>query len=162
MQLEITSSVIESLQITSFAPLRILALNGCGLKSWVSFSLLVPFLTNLEELYLSSNTFPDMPLFKNEDEESRPDTEDESSDVFFPCLKVLDISGCGVTDWRQVLVFGSLQKLEDLRVDDNPLKQILPCPSTSPFLFPGLIRMSMSSTKISSWSCVDAVGSYPN
>ena len=44
-----------------FAHLKVLALNACGIKSWVSVQLLDPFLPCLEELYLANNSLSDLP-----------------------------------------------------------------------------------------------------
>ena len=164
---EVTPSVVEGLAPRSFSSLRVLALNGCGIKSWQSFSLLLPFLSNIEELYLSSNLLDDLPVYlsADESEESQPDREGDdvfsTNDAFLPALRILDISGCGVTDWNQILTFGGLPKLEDLRVDDNPLPRIVAPPANSQF-FSNLIRLSISSTQISSWSCVDSLNGYPS
>lgn len=49
-----------------FSKLRVLALNGCGIKSWAAVQLLEPHLPVIEELYLSSNALPDLPRLKAE------------------------------------------------------------------------------------------------
>ena len=153
----ISIEIVSSLEKMCFDSLRILALNGCNITSWLSFSLLLPYLDNLEELYLSSNLMKDMPV-------DNEDSNNNSKAVPLPALKVLDLSGCGLTDWRQIFTFGKLEKLEDLRVDDNALSKILPCPSSTSgvIYFSSLLRMSVSSTKITNWKCVDNLASYPS
>ena len=157
---DITPQVVSSLQMGCFDSLRVLALNGCNISSWGSFSLLLPYLDKLEELYLSSNLLDDIPLY----DEGATTTGNE---VMLPSLKVLDLSGCGLRDWRQVFTFGKLKTLEDLRVDENALTKIMPCPTkvgsaSDEKFFSSLLRISISSIKISSWRCVDSLATYPS
>jgi len=152
----VTPAIVASLEPDVFRNLHVLALNGCGIKSWDGFILLEPLLSGLEELYLSGNAMDDIP--------SAGALVDESSGVVrsrpsFPNLRILDLSGCGIADWQCVLTFGELPLLQDLRVDDNPISLVLPCPEHN---FTQLARLSMSSTRISTWSCIDALSTFPS
>ena len=44
----------------SFANLRVIALNGCGIKSWAEVLLLEACLPQLQELYLAANDLSDI------------------------------------------------------------------------------------------------------
>jgi len=44
-----------------FSNLKILALNSCGIKSWMEMQLLEPFLPTIEELYVANNKLADLP-----------------------------------------------------------------------------------------------------
>ena len=46
---------------SAFLNLKILALNSCGIKSWVEIQLLEPVLPCLEELYMANNKLADLP-----------------------------------------------------------------------------------------------------
>ena len=61
-------STFDSLLSDCFARLRVLALNSCGIKSWSGVQLLSPHLPVIEELYLASNSLPDLPRLKAEKE----------------------------------------------------------------------------------------------
>ena len=149
----ITNEIALGLPAGSFSNLKVLALNGCNIQSWVSFLLLEKFLTNLEELYLSSNCLEDMPSYENDETN---ESSDESSEIF-PSLKTLDVSGCKIYSWNQVLYLGNISKLTDLRLDDNPISLIKSCVSGK---YKNLNRLSISSTKLSNWSCIDKLASY--
>jgi tubulin-specific chaperone E len=160
---EFTATVAQSLPPACFQSLKVVALNGCGLKSWkevVSLQNLVP---GLEELYLSRNTLADLP------DTSKPSSSEESvftnfnSSVndgidLFPNLKVLDISGCGLTKWSQVLSIAYIPKLQDLLLDENAISSISLPPDGA---FANLQRMSISTSKLSSWEHIDSLDKFP-
>jgi tubulin-specific chaperone E len=152
----VTQQIVSTLETNAFASLRVLALNGCEIKSWDGFILLEPLLRGIEELYLSGNVMNDFPAANAVVDEVTGAVRRRPN---FPNLRILDLSGCGITDWQCVLTFGELPLLQDLRVDDNPISLVSACPVNN---FPQLARISMSSTRISSWSCIDALDSFPH
>eukprot|EP00605_Chrysophyceae_sp_TOSAG23-4_P002946 GSChrysophyteH1.ASY1.ANO1.3244.1 assembled CDS len=143
-----TSAISETLPTKPcFGNLSVLALNACGVTTWSSVLLLASHAPSLGELYLSANQIGDIPGAGAED--------------CFGDLRVLDISGCGVFTWLQVLYFGKLPCLEELMLDGNPLKEITSKPADSEW-FSSLTRLSISSTKLDDWSSIDAVATYPS
>lgn len=72
-------------------------------------------------------------------------------------LRVLDLSGCNLDEWSQLLYFATLPCLEEVLLDGNPLENILPCVVGG---FTNLSRMSCSSTKLKQWSDIDAIATY--
>ena len=62
----------------------------------------------------------------------------------FSTLRLLDLSGCGLNEWSQVVAFQHLPCLEELLLDNNPLPGVFP-PETDAS-FPLLRRFSLSST----------------
>lgn len=162
----LTPEVLAQLPPLCFQGIRVLALNACNITSWAAVQSLEPFLPAIEELYLSSNSLADLP---------RADAEAEytasTGTVFaapvgtvshciqgFSNLRVLDISGCKLDEWSQVLSFAQLQALTEILVDGNPVSKILP---SAPNMFPRLQRISASSSKIASWTDIDALATYP-
>lgn len=63
----------------------------------------------------------------------------------FPNLRILDLSSCGLTSWRDINAsLGSLPNLEELMLDDNPIEVVEP---QEEGMFVSLRRFSLSSTK---------------
>jgi hypothetical protein len=165
--------------------------------------LLQPLLPHLEELYLSANSLGDLPAREPGPSTTTPTSASEATvneptvfngtiaaatastateatsalPAFFARLQLLDMSGCGLRDWRQVLSLGSLPRLRELMLDDNPLAGVLgPGPgaeakaeaeagastgTSTSALFPLLERVSLSSTRLTQWTDVDALQLYP-
>lgn len=124
-------SVLAVVPATCFDSLRVLALNGCGLRSWKEVVLLESRLPKVEELYLAANNFADL---------ARPSIAEPQ----FQQLKILDIASCNIESWEQVLSFASWPLLEEIVLDGNPLPGALPCPESQ---FLSLRRISASSTR---------------
>ena len=168
----LTAQVVDQLPILCFQNVKALALNSCNISSWSSIQSLESRLPSLEELYLSSNSLSDLPRAQAEAAYAdATGTVFSSTEHFlqtsklvsgFGTLRILDISGCGLDEWSQVLSFSKLPSLAELLVDGNPLPSILPClPADSGGGFLMLQRISASSSKIASWSDIDALSSYP-
>jgi Leucine-rich repeat (LRR) protein len=153
----ITETVVASLNPSCFTRLRVLALNSCDIKSWGSVQLLEPFLDLLEELYLKGNALSDLPLSplpmpqfdlqsdiaaSTSTPTSAPTPTPNPTVLGFACLRLLDISDCGLTEWTQKAAFGGL-RLQECILDDNPL------PAVHPLLdgaFSCLVRFSLANT----------------
>lgn len=158
----ITPSIINILPSQCFSGLRVLALNGCKIKSWSSFQLLEPFLSSIEELYLAGNSLTDLPRAIAEAEYEAATGMKSDAQQFitgFTTLRLLDISSCHLDEWSQVLAFSRLPNLQDLLLDGNQLSKILPASSDS---FQTLQRISISSSNLNGWDSVDALATYPS
>ena len=159
-----TPPVAASLPAACFAPLRVLALNGCRMDSWMQVARLEAMLPNLEELYLSKNSLADLPIYGAAAAGSTVFSQVTSSVApagevtGFANLRVLDVSGCGLTSWNQVLSLAFLPRLQDLLLDENPLPSVSATPTGA---FSTLQRMSISSTHVTSWADVDALNGFP-
>lgn len=57
----ITEEIIQSINTSALANLRILALSSCNIRSWSQVQLLEPLLCVIEELYLANNQLTDLP-----------------------------------------------------------------------------------------------------
>jgi len=184
---EVTQAVADALPPLCYSGLRTLALNACNISSWASIQRLAAFLPNLEELYLSGNSLEDLPrsMAMAKWEEATGNSNDPLNTVFsgvaigggdgkrdltpqplplLPAgswseLRVLDLSGCNLDEWSQLLYFASLPCLEEVLLDGNPLDSISPCVAGG---FPQLSRMSCSSTMLKQWSDIDAIATYSN
>ena len=92
----------------------------------------------------------------------------------FSTLRLLDLSACKLDDWRQVLSLRCIKNLEELILDSNPISSVLPRPAfiaqdtgvavdssaaVAPS-FSSLQRLSLSSSKLSSWQDIDALSTY--
>lgn len=130
-----------------FAQLQVLALNGCNISSWAQLQLLEPLLPSLEELYVASNTFSDLPIESYEQgyRDATGETVTEAPLVIgFRKLRILDVSACRLEEWSQVQAFGQLPSLQELILDGNEaLRQVVP---PGPDSFQMLYRMSLSGT----------------
>lgn len=163
----ITEEVTKGFPPLSFHGIRVLALNACNIRSWASMQLLEPLLPVIEELYLSNNSLMDLPRAEAEAEYaaatgtvfSMADQQNEASVKGFSNIRILDISGCELDEWSQVLSFSRLPALAELLVDGNPLSKILPIDNNEGFF--SLQRISASSSKVSSWADIDALATYP-
>jgi hypothetical protein len=158
----ITQDIINILPSQCFSGLRVLALNGCKIKSWSSFALLEPLLPSIEELYLAGNSLTDLRRANAEaDYEAATGMKSDAAQFIkgFTTLRLLDISSCELDEWSQVLAFSRLPNLQDLLLDGNPLPKILPATSES---FQTLQRISISSSNLNSWDSVDALATYPS
>ena len=161
----LTPDVLDQLPALCFQGIRALALNACNISSWASIQSLESTLPLIEELYLSSNSLTDLPRAKAEAAYaeatgtvfSAVEQALNSSVKGFAQLRVLDISGCALDEWSQVLSFAQLPSLAEMLVDGNPLPEILPTVEG----FANLQRLSASSTKVASWADIDALTSYP-
>ena len=104
----------------------------------------------------------------------------------FPTLRLMDLSGCKIDDWSQVLSLGRIKNLEELILDSNPIPSVLPCPNSnslnailgselkvegvtivdeslsSDCMFTSLQRLSLSCSLLSSWKDIDAISTYPS
>eukprot|EP01031_Cornospumella_fuschlensis_P042926 gene42926-52452_t len=75
-----------------FQHVRVLALNLCSIGSWGTLQTLQPFLPGLEELYVAHNDLSDLPA----------ETSDVDAAVTgFEQLRILDITHCRLTSWKQ-------------------------------------------------------------
>lgn len=74
-------------------------------------------------------------------------------------LRILDIAACGVQSWSQVKAFGRLPQLQELLLDQNPLRRVEACDAD---LFPHLLRVSVAESEIASWSDIDMLNTYPS
>ena len=163
----LTPEVLERLPPLSFQGIRVLALNACNISSWSSIQSLEPLLPGVEELYLSSNSLTDLPRADAEAAyAAATGTVFSSSEHHlgqlvkgFAHLRILDISGCALDEWSQVLSYAQLQSLAELLLDGNPLPSILPLKEGQGFS--KLQRLSVSSSKIASWTDIDSLSSYP-
>jgi len=182
---ELTSAVCATLPQSCFSSIRVLALNACGISSWSQVTRLEGMLPCVEELYLSRNNLADMVSVGASDSGSGSvvvvgEGVGDIKSVFsaaeqagsqagssgagtnrvtgFAQLKVLDISGCCISSWTQVLALGALPQLQDLLLDENPLTSVADAITGS---FAALQRVSISSTKLSAWTDIDALVSYP-
>lgn len=131
-----------------FAQLQVLALNGCNISSWAQLQLLEPLLPSLEELYVASNSFSDLPIESYEQGYRDATGETTSSEAplvtGFHKLRILDVSACRLEEWSQVQAFGLLPSLQELILDGNEaLRQVVP---PAPESFRTLYRMSLSGT----------------
>ena len=95
----------------------------------------------------------------------------------FHHLKVLDISSCQIESWNQIILFGHLLLLEQLILDNNPIPAITNLQSVVPYtstttpitttttanntIFKNLNRLSLMSTKLSSWQDINNLMSLP-
>ena len=167
-----------SLNPTSFANIRTLAINSCGITSWSDIQALETFLPNIEELYIAYNTLGDVPdnfsadvtasVFNLSISSSSSSSSlstassgcstDNTSVRGFANLRVLDISSCKLERWTQVLSFKSLPKLQELVLDGNDIPNI--GPSSSPESFSRLQRLSITRTKLQTWGDIDAISTY--
>ena len=43
----------------------------------------------------------------------------------------MDLSACKIDDWSQVLALRSIENLEELILDSNPIPSVLPCPTST-------------------------------
>lgn len=127
-----SEEALSSLPMGCLDGLRVLALNGCHLTSWMEICSLKSRLPNLEELYLAANQFSDI-----------TESKDTISELF-QRVRILDISACNIKSWEDVLVFSSFPSLEELILDGNPIDSVLPCSSGQ---FSRLRRVSVSSTR---------------
>ena len=99
---------------------------------------------------------------------------DNFSVTGFSTLRLLDLSACKLDDWRQVLSLRCIKSLEELILDSNPISSVLPRPAfiaqdtgvavdssaaVAPS-FSSLQRLSLSSSKLSSWQDIDALSTY--
>lgn len=131
-----------------FANLKVLALNGCNIKSWAQIQLLEPLLPNLEELYLANNQLPDLP--RDDAEQTYRDATGVQGEALvspvkgFPNLRVLDMAFCQLDEWSQIQTFGYLPNLQELVLDGNPLIRVIEPAANS---FASLYRMSLASTR---------------
>lgn len=122
-----------------FQSLRVLALNGCGLRSWREVLLLERYLPNIEELYLAANDFSDL----NSSMETGASGKTDFSSTGFQNLHILDVAATKLSSWEQILSFSRLPNLEELVLDGNAIPSVSPCPPDS---FGSLKRISASST----------------
>lgn len=120
-----------------------LALNGCGLKSWAEVVLLEPFLPQLQELYLAANDFSGIST-EPSDLESVFQMELSAEQVQFTNLRILDVAACKLTSWEQVLLWKELPVLEELILDGNPIVSVS---YRRGHAFQFLKRTSLSSTR---------------
>lgn len=150
-------SVCREWPMDCFQNIRVLALNACGITSWLQVCLLSKYATNVEELYLTSNDLSDLQRYCGDDVDAAPVSvfsglavkdassagagvggeDSEVSPVLaqLPQLTVLDISHCKISSWAQVqfLLRGpadcssATPALTDLLLDANPLPSIAPC-----------------------------------
>lgn len=97
-----------------------MALNSCNIKSWETIDVLETFLLSIEELYIASNDLNDIPEFKID--------QAPKSSEYFRNLKVLDVSECQIDRWGKVLNFLLFPNLQELFLNNNPIKQILSLP----------------------------------
>jgi len=181
---ELSPLVTDSLPTLCFRGIKVLALNACNISSWAGIQALESFLPSIEELYLSSNSLPDLPR-AIADAEFADATGVFSATVAaavtasvesvvgplsergeppphvtgFHNLRVLDVSGCGLDEWSQVLSFGVLPSLQEILLDSNPLKEVIPAPAG---MFQRLQRIAVSSSKLSKWRDIDALTTYPS
>jgi Leucine-rich repeat (LRR) protein len=157
----LTAELAEYLRAHNcLAGLEVLALNGCGIRSWTTLQHLHNFLPNLQELYLSNNDLSDLPGADENGQVSAVFVSGEfsllpSAPSFllgspvslppkeFPKLRILDVSFCQISDWSQLQAFGRLPALKELVLDGNPLSS-LPAPAPDTFL--ELQRLSLGST----------------
>jgi len=163
----VSPEIIAELPSLCFRGLRVLALNACNISSWGSIQSLEPFMPVIEELYLSNNSLVDLPRADAEAEYAAATgtvfslaQHQESSFVKgFANLRILDISGCCLDEWSQVLSFAKLPELTEILLDGNPLTKVLALEKGQGF--EKLQRISASSSKIASWSDIDALTTYP-
>jgi len=128
-----------------FDELRVMALNRCGLSSWATVSALHTLLPQITELYLAAN-----PLGR--DIAPLPAAA-------FPHVTVIDLSSCDVASWVAVKeACGALPSLQALVLDCNAIDNISP---NDEEMFSNLTRVSLASTRLSSWSDVNAIATYP-
>jgi hypothetical protein len=119
-----------------FESLRVLALNGCSLRSWNEVVQLETCLPNVEELYLAANNLSDVGI---SGAEGRVSASTES----FKKLRILDVAACQIGSWEQLITLSACPMLEEIVLDGNPIASVLPC---APGHFPTLRRISASST----------------
>eukprot|EP01041_Mallomonas_annulata_P001141 gene1141-2208_t len=162
----LTLNVLESFPTHAFHNLRVLALNHCSLRSYTEIQALQGILPNIEELYLAGNNFQDIPLYTSSiisipqaDTNTDTDTSNMSTEALsgFERLRVLDLSGCKIELWGQILMFGRLPVLQELRLDSNAISTIQIAPEG---FFKSLSQLTLGSCSISEWSDVDALATY--
>mmetsp|Transcript_5190 Transcript_5190/g.10972 ORF Transcript_5190/g.10972 Transcript_5190/m.10972 type:complete len:641 (+) Transcript_5190:181-2103(+) len=134
-----------------FKVLRRLILNGTNLKGWSALQPFTGVFPNLEELYLAENNFSDI----------LASTSSSGRKVSgFESLELLDVSGCGLTEWEQLLCFSGLPKLKSLIMNENDITTIGAVnPDTE---FKDLAVMQISGTKMASWSGIDNLNTFPS
>lgn len=146
----LSSGVSEKLNSLSLSGLRVLALNNCNLQCWSDVLLLCGHIPQIEELYLAKNKLADVPMYTGTVVSSSTTT------IGTPLcnqLRIVDISFCQLTDWRQVLAIGVVfPNTEELLVDGNELVSIcspLSILSESPaqLTFSKMHRLSASSNR---------------
>jgi Leucine-rich repeat (LRR) protein len=118
--------------------------------SWEHIEQLAAHLPNIEELYLAGNPLSDI-RYCSTSSARRSHFQQLSK------LRILDLCGCEVSQWQKVLYL-NLPSLQELALDSNPIDEINSCP---PEAFPSLQRLSLSATKLSNWSDVDMIATYP-
>ncbi|RYG70079.1 hypothetical protein EON64_01170 [archaeon] len=91
---------------TVFRHVRLLALNLCSIGSWSTLQSLQPFLSCLEELYVAHNDLSDLPA------EAHAVADGDGTSVIvvsgFEHLRILDITHCRLTSWKQGRLGGEL------------------------------------------------------
>lgn len=130
----------------TFDNLKIVALNGCGLH-WKDVRLFGNVAVAVEELYLANNPLgEEFPLSSEDCNEEQGENVCDDETKAFKCVRILDLTGCGLGSWLQVCYFGGkygMEQLQELLLDANPISQILPCEEG---LFSRLQRLSIAQT----------------
>mmetsp|Transcript_34143 Transcript_34143/g.34796 ORF Transcript_34143/g.34796 Transcript_34143/m.34796 type:complete len:359 (-) Transcript_34143:109-1185(-) len=157
----LSRDIASSLPSLCFHTLRVLALNNCNLNSFNDVVRLETLLPNIEEIYLALNRFQDTPYYYSESTTEQADEKLTTQDTIkgFSKLRVMDLSACHISSWRQVLYLGTLPCLSELRLDGNPISSTLSAPA---HFFAVLQQITMGSTNLSNWSDVDALSTYPS
>lgn len=129
----LTADIVRALPEDCFAHITTFIISKCKIHSWSAMDLLEPLLPVVEELFATHSRFEDLPMY---DPASRL-----GGVTGFRCVKRLDVSASGISEWAQILSFGGLPALQELLADDNPLTRTGPCPEGS---FAALTRLSLS------------------
>lgn len=182
---DVTPQIAASLPPLCYSNLRTLALNACSINSWASMHRLAQFLPAIEQLYLSGNCLEDLPKLPTASTASDDQINQNIVSIFtevetshagvsnaveqaalvaareaasaWTALRVLDISGCKINDWSQILFFAFFPSLEEILLDSNPFERIAPCPISG---FSALSRLSCSDTLLKEWADIDALATY--
>lgn len=135
----------------SFACLRTLILNNCGIDSWQTVAHLQRCLPLVEELALARNSLVDL-----EQVNEGPTVQGWEQ------LRSLDLSGSGLTRWTQVALFSRLPHLTALHLNENSLETIDPAPpGEEAAYFPQLESLHLSANLLHSWASIDVLNTLP-